>query len=131
MNSGMEIIASPELVECVNRGSPERFKMVNRYKNDVFALGATIMELGLLKPLNKLITEDKHFDTNQLTSYFKQFQNEYKSNKLLVSMVKSMINVNPIERPTFIGKALTNLTKRSHFLSPDPQSNYCAFGSRA
>ena len=100
----MEMYSSPEMVECIRNGNPERFKHINRFKNDVFALGLTIMELGLLKPLNKLITIDKLFDKNQLTSYFKQFEAEYKNNKLLISIVKSMIIVNPQERPTFIGK---------------------------
>lgn len=104
MNTGMEIYASPEMIDVIRNASPQRLKNVDRFKNDVFALGATIIELGLLKPLNKIITEDKMYDPNQMKIYLSHFENEYKSNKLLVSLVKVMVKANPQERPTFLGK---------------------------
>ena len=77
---------------------------MNRFKNDVFCLGLTLLELGLLKSVNKVVTKDGLFDFNQLKTYMHQFEAEYANNNLLVAMVRAMIEVVPQKRPTFIGK---------------------------
>jgi serine/threonine protein kinase len=113
MNTGMEMYASPELIDVIRDANPRRLQSIDRFKNDVFALGATIIELGLLKPLNKIVTEDKMYDPNQMKIYLKHFENEYSSNKLLVSLVKVMVKANPQERPTFLGNDYAKFIKKN------------------
>lgn len=104
VNSDMEVYLSPEILKCIQNSDLQNLKNVNRFKNDTFCLGLTIMELGLLKSLTKVITKEKIFDKNLLASYFTQFKMEYKNNKLLIAMVKAMIELTPMKRPTPIGK---------------------------
>lgn len=100
----MEVYISPEILKCIQNSDLQNLKNVNRFKNDIFCLGLTLMELGLLKSLTKVVTKEKIFDNTLLTNYFNQFKNEYKNNKLLVAMVKSMIELIPLKRPTAIGR---------------------------
>lgn len=99
----MEVYISPEILKCIQNSDLENLKNVNRFKNDIFCLGLTLMELGLLKSMTKLVTKERIFDNNLLTSYFNQFKIEYKNNKLLIALVKSMIELIPMKRPTAIG----------------------------
>jgi len=99
----MEVYISPEILKCIQNSDLENLKNVNRFKNDIFCLGLTLMELGLLKSMTKLVTKERIFDNNLLSSYFNQFKMEYKNNKLLISLVKSMIELIPMKRPTAIG----------------------------
>jgi len=94
---------SPEILKCIKNQDMNSLNNIDRFKNDVFCLGMTIIELGILKSLTKVVTKDHIFDTSQLQKYFEQFKNEYKNNKLLISLVQKMIEVNPISRPTFVG----------------------------
>ena len=96
---------SPELLKSIQSKESRSLKNINRFKNDVFCLGLTIMELGLLKSLTKVITKDKIFDFTQLNQYYEEFKKEYKNNKLLVALVKAMTEINSQERPSFIGEA--------------------------
>ena len=99
----MEVYMSPEILKCIQNHDMSNFRNTNRFKNDVFCLGMTIIELGILKSLTKVITNDNIFDIPLLQKYFEQFKNEYKNNKLLITMVEKMIEVNPVSRPTFVG----------------------------
>lgn len=99
----MEVYISPEILKCIQNSDLENLKNVNRFKNDIFCLGLTLMELGLLKSMTKLVTKERIFDNNLLSSYFNQFKMEYKNNKLLIALVKSMIELIPMKRPTAIG----------------------------
>lgn len=69
-------------------------------KSDVFALGATIIGLGLEIDLNKEIFQ-KDDCWSILSKYFSLFEKKFKDSRLLVSTVKTMINENKKKRPTF------------------------------
>lgn len=69
----------------------------------MFCLGLTLLELGLLKSVDKVITKDGLFDNRQLNSYVGQFQADYANNPLLVALVQAMVEPAPQKRPTFIG----------------------------
>lgn len=106
----MEVYASPEVLKCIKRQDLRSFRDVNRYKNDVFCLGLTILELGLLKSVHKVVTPDGFFDPKTLNDYMTQFEREYANNKLLLALVRAMIEMVPQKRPTFIGE----LTRPDH-----------------
>lgn len=99
----MEVYVSPEILKCIRNQDLSNFRDVNRFKNDVFCLGLTLLELGLLRSVHKVITPDGLFDLRQLATYVSQFEKEYANNQLLVAMVKAMVEPVPQKRPTFIG----------------------------
>ena len=99
----MEVYCSPELIESIREQSKQKINQVNHHKNDVFCLGLTILELGLCKSVDKVITFDKLFDRECLSRYLTEFSKKFSHNPFLLALVTKMLEINPHMRPTFKG----------------------------
>jgi len=73
------------------------------YKSDVFSLGLTILEAGLLRPV-KYIYDRKSAQINQGTfdDMKEEFANKYSENPLLVTTLGKMLEIEESHRPDFI-----------------------------
>lgn len=91
--------------------SPQQYhNMINRPQNrinfdrnkaDVFSLGLTILQAGLLKPIDK-IYEPTAFNEKTLSIFLKEFQDRYADNPLLCATLEAMLNVPEASRNSFI-----------------------------
>lgn len=104
LNSEIEVYASPELLHCIRERDTHKLMQMNHHKNDVFCLGLSILELGLLRSVDNVISPEKYIDRGKLKKYLNQFQKDFHFNPLLVKVVEFMLEIEPTRRPTFIGK---------------------------
>ena len=77
---------------------------MNHHKNDVFCMGLSILELGLLRSVDNVITSDNFLDRGRLKKYISQFKKEYNFNPFLTKVVEYMLEIEPSRRPTFTGE---------------------------
>lgn len=92
--------------------SPEKYKNIlsgnvnapiNPSKNDVFGLGASILEVGNASSLKDIYNPDGSINVQILEQHKGEFAKKHQAqNNLLVSTVHSMVEVNPVNRPDFI-----------------------------
>ena len=90
---------SPEIYEKILY--PDKKMEIDFWKNDVFSLALVIIECGTGFDINKLYS-NYGFDTNILKFYFEEFKNKFKQNKLVISAVKAMLELNYKKRPSFV-----------------------------
>ena len=90
---------APEIYEKIL--FPKKKMEIDFNKNDVFSLALVIIECGTGFDINKLYT-DYGFDTNILKFYFEEFKNKFQQNKLIISAIKAMLELNFRKRPNFV-----------------------------
>jgi hypothetical protein len=91
---------SPLFYEAVKQRSLDKLKH-NQYKSDMFALGLSILQAGLMRPIQDIYSGSK-FDYGRLEKHLIEFENTYDDNPLLFTSVRKMCDVNEEERPDFI-----------------------------
>ena len=91
---------SPSYYEAVKTRTLEKMKH-NHHKSDMFALGLTILQTGLMRGVQDIYVGDK-FDAMRLNDLLDEFQTQYEENPLLYTSVRKMCEVNEDERPDFV-----------------------------
>lgn len=89
---------------------------MNHHKNDVFCLGLSILELGLLRSVDNVITSDNFLDRGRLKKYISQFKKEYSFNPFLIKVVEYMLEIEPSRRPTFSGEYINLYWKLVNYM---------------
>lgn len=91
---------APALYEAVKQRTLEKLKH-NQHKSDMFALGLTILQAGLMKGIQDIYVGDR-FNARKLEEFLVEFEAKYEDNPLLYTSVRKMCEVNEDERPDFI-----------------------------
>lgn len=91
---------APTFYEAVKQRTLDKMKH-NQHKSDMFALGLTILQAGLMKPIQDIYMGD-HFETRKLEEFLTEFDNAYEDNPLLFTSVRKMCEIDEGERPDFI-----------------------------
>lgn len=108
--------------------SPEKYRNIvsgnvnapiNESKNDVFGLGASILEVGNATSVKDIYNPDGSVNSKNLEAHKEEFAKKHQvQNNLLVSTVHSMVELNPANRPDFveIQQQLPSYQEVKHFL---------------
>lgn len=91
---------APAFYEAVKQRSLDRMKH-NQYKSDMFALGLTILQAGVMKTIQGIYVGDK-FDQRVLEELLLEFETNYEDNPLLYTSISKMCELNEDERPDFL-----------------------------
>lgn len=107
---------SPQLYQALLKRNVDR-KNFDSSKSDVFSLGLTILQAGLLKPIEKIYGPND-FDEATLQNYLDEFQAKYSENPLLCSTVANMLTVRETDRNSFskIKSALPDYQQVSDYI---------------
>lgn len=99
--AGKDLYMSPVLYNALKK---HNFKVShNSYKSDVFSLGMTIMEAGLMRPMSGVYDEKStDINENDLQDNLGEFSQKYQDNPLLVTTVTKMLETRESSRPDFI-----------------------------
>lgn len=93
------LYVSPELHQNLLKRQVAN-KNYNVHKSDVFSLGMTILQAGLMKKLDPVYTKTG-VDKVQLESFIDEFESKYSDNPLLYTTVASMLKYDEKERNDF------------------------------
>ena len=93
---------SPTVFMAVKNRTFER-SQYNTFKSDIFSLGLSILEMGLLKSVQTIYGLNDNFDDRALEELLGEFEVKYEDNPLLFTSVQKMLEINEEERPDFIG----------------------------
>ena len=93
---------SPTIFTAVKNRTLERSRH-NPYKSDIFALGLSILEAGVLRSIQGIYGLNDNFDENAFEELLGEFEMKYEDNPLLYTSVRKMLEINEDERPDFIG----------------------------
>jgi len=91
---------APTFYEAVKQRTLDKMKH-NQHKSDMFALGLTILQAGLMKPIQDIYMGD-HFEARKLEEFLSEFDSTYEDNPLLYTSVRKMCEIDEGERPDFI-----------------------------
>jgi serine/threonine protein kinase len=100
--AGKDLYMSPILFNALKQ---HKFNIPhNAYKSDVFSLGMTIMEAGLMRPMTGVYPDNKSIEISEhdLQENLNEFSQKYQDNPLLVTTVTKMLEVRESSRPDFI-----------------------------
>lgn len=109
---------SPEKYRAVKTMKPGG--QINPYKNDVFGLGLTMVELANTKQTKDIYRADGTLNNQALNQHLDSFNKKYRpyNNNLLLSTMDSMTDPSNVDRPDFIHiqKKLPEYTNVKSFL---------------
>ena len=89
---------SPELYYKLD--GKVRDQEINGKKNDLFALGTSLLQLGINKPLNECYGDKGLFNNDILNRNLCEFDNKYKkTNPMLSKLVWNLTDPDPEKRP--------------------------------
>lgn len=91
---------APSFYEAVKQRTLDKLKH-NQHKSDMFALGLTVLQAGLMKGVQDIYVGDR-FDARKLEELLLEFETKYEDNPLLYTSVRKMCEINEEERPDFI-----------------------------
>lgn len=91
---------APAFYEAVKQRTLDKLKH-NQHKSDMFALGLTVLQAGLMKGVQDIYVGDR-FDARKLEELLLEFETKYEDNPLLYTSVRKMCEINEDERPDFI-----------------------------
>ena len=93
-----ELYVSPELYKKL-QGKDKTLKY-NAYKNDLYALGLSILFLGNSDSVQDIYKPQGEFDQNKLNEHLKNFDGKYKSeNPYLCTIVSTLLAPSEADRP--------------------------------
>lgn len=100
--NGRTQYASPEKYRAIK--SHLEFQDINRYKNDVFGLGLSMLEISNAKQMKRLYLQNGTFDEGGLNNQLDTLTATYKdkNNMLLLSTIESMTDPEVEDRPDFL-----------------------------
>ena len=98
---GEPVYLSPIVYSAVKKRSFDKLKH-NPHKSDIFSLGLTILEAGLMRSIQSIYTGREEIDINILESFLNEFEQRYSENPLLFTSIRKMLDFKEEERPDFI-----------------------------
>lgn len=97
----------------------------DRYKDDVFALGLIILEVGTQNSVREIYDpKSPTLDSYKLEDRLEEFKHTYSSNVLLISAVAKMLEIDERERPNIedINSRLPPIHTVQQFFEQNPES---------
>jgi len=92
---------SPIVFTAVKNRTLERSRH-NPHKADIFALGLSILEAGVMKSIQGIYGISDNFEPKVLDELLNEFEDRYQDNPLLFTSLRKMLEMNEEERPDFI-----------------------------
>ena len=93
-----ELFMSPQLFKYINTKGKNRIKY-SRQKNDLFALGMTIMSAGNGTSLKDCYNKGGHFNEARKRNHLEKFRERYTSNYALCNVVTNLLEPEEKNRP--------------------------------
>ena len=94
---------SPEIFTGIKKRDSRELENLISYKNDVFILGMCFLSAGNLFPPTKIFQkQQKSVDRNLLEKYIQNFETRYSNNYLICKILRKMLCLEPINRPSFL-----------------------------
>jgi serine/threonine protein kinase len=97
---GEPLYLSPTLYAGVRERNLEKARH-NPQKSDIFALGLTLLEAGLLKSVQGIYEGRSTVDSKALEELIQEFELQHDDNPLMYSTVRKMLEIEEDERPDF------------------------------
>ena len=71
----------------------------NSYKSDTFSLGLIFLEMGNLRSIQNVYSQERGvIDQELLNDHYEKFEQRYQDSPLLCSAIRAMIEMNPKKR---------------------------------
>ena len=93
-----QLFMSPQLHKLINTKGKNK-PLYNRQKNDLFALGMTILSAGNGSSLNNCYVKGGDFNVDQLNQHKARFDQKYRENPALCRVVSDLTHVDEEMRP--------------------------------
>lgn len=98
MLNNKELYMSPELWKHINTKGKKK-PAFNKQKNDLFALGMSVMGAGNKSSMKDVYKKGGAIDTAKLQNHLNKFNQKYANNPQLVNTVNHLVNVDENARP--------------------------------
>ena len=98
---GEAIYIAPNLYSAVKNRKIEGSQH-NPYKADVFSLGLTILEAGIMKSVQSVYNKEGGIDYGILEEFLLDLERKFQENPLLYTSVRKMLEIDEEERPDFL-----------------------------
>lgn len=99
MVNNKELYMSPQLWKKINSKKNTKVEY-NRFKNDIFALGMSIISAGNKSSLKNCYVKGGEFNSDNLKNHLAEFKKNYHYNPSLNNVVSHLVEVHEINRPT-------------------------------
>ena len=93
-----QLYMSPQLYKLINTKGKNK-PSYNRQKNDLFALGMTVLSAGNKSSLNNCYVKGGDFNVDKLNEHLNQFNQRYARNPNLCRVVSDLVQVDESMRP--------------------------------
>lgn len=91
---------APQLYQNLGQRAFDR-KNYNAHKADVFSLGLSILQAGIMRQVDRIYAEGR-VDNDHLQKYIEEFEKAYEDNPLLCTTVANFLRVDERERKDFV-----------------------------
>ena len=98
MMNNKELFMSPQLWKSINTKGKKK-PVYNRQKNDLFALGMSVISAGNQKSMKDCYTKGGKFNQEKLNGHLNTFKQKYQHNSSLVNVVSNLVAVDEAQRP--------------------------------
>ena len=98
MMNNKELFMSPQLWKHINTKGKKK-PPFNRQKNDLFALGMSVLSAGNQTSMKNCYKKGGKFDATALDAHLKNFGDKYRHNSSLTNVVKSLVTLEEGNRP--------------------------------
>lgn len=92
------LFMSPQLYKRINTKGKVKPEF-NRQKNDLFALGLSIIGVGNIKSTNDCYGKKGEFNVENLNGHLEEFKARYADNRPLCNVVENLVRLDEKERP--------------------------------
>ena len=99
MMNNKELYMSPQLWKHINTKGKKK-PAFDRQKNDLFALGMSVLSAGNQASMKNCYKKGGNFDANALNTHLKNFGDKYGHNRSLTNVVSSLVTLDEANRPT-------------------------------
>ena len=93
-----QLYMSPQLYKLINTKGKNK-PYFNRQKNDLFALGMSILSAGNGKSMNNCYVKGGDFNVNKLNEHKDEFNMKYQNNPNLCQVVSDLVQIEESMRP--------------------------------
>jgi len=98
MMNNKELFMSPQLWRHINTKGKKK-PPFNRQKNDLFALGMSMLSAGNQSSMKNCYKKGGKFDANALNTHLANFNQRYGQNPSLTNVVSSLVTLDEAQRP--------------------------------
>lgn len=97
------LYVSPEVFDGIKKRDSRELENLISYKSDVFVMGLCFLEVGILFEPTKIFEKTlKKVDSKLLEKFILNFETRYGNNYLVCSILRKMLEIDPINRPSFL-----------------------------